>query len=112
MLRPTKNNCSFLNFQIFAHSLAISEFAPNDSTTGTPKYYANWEDNVQTGAVILVAPTPAAANTVQINYIKENIDKQNRDILEYSNKNTSKRKTKDSCDFKNYYKNILIYVNK
>jgi len=49
----------------------ISEFAPNDSTTGTPKYYASWEDNVQTGAVILVAPTPAAANTVQINYIKD-----------------------------------------
>ena len=43
----------------------------------------------------------------EINYIKENIDKQNRDILEYSNKNTSKRKTKDSCDFKNYYKNRI-----
>ena len=39
----------------------ISEFAPNDNTTGTPKYYANWEDNVQQGPVILVAPTPAAA---------------------------------------------------
>ncbi len=48
----------------------ISEFAPNDNTTGTPKYYANWEDNVQQGPVILVAPTPAAANTVQVNYIK------------------------------------------
>ena len=42
----------------------------------------------------------------EINYIKENIDKQNRDILEYSNKNTSK-KNKDSCDFKNYYKNRI-----
>jgi len=49
----------------------ISEFAPNDSTTGTPKYYANWEDNVQTGNIILVAPTPSAALTVQINYIKD-----------------------------------------
>jgi hypothetical protein len=48
----------------------ISEFAPNDSTTGTPKYYANWEDNVQQGPVILVAPTPASADTVQVNYIK------------------------------------------
>jgi hypothetical protein len=48
----------------------ISEFNPTDAQ-GTPKYYANWEDNVQTGAVILVAPTPAAANTVQINYIKD-----------------------------------------
>lgn len=48
----------------------ISEFNPTDAQ-GTPKYYANWEDNVQTGPVILVAPTPAAANTVQINYIKD-----------------------------------------
>ena len=49
----------------------ISEYAPNDSTTGTPKYYANWEDNAQTGNIILVAPTPSAALTVQINYIKD-----------------------------------------
>ena len=49
----------------------ISEFAPNDSTTGTPKYYANWEDNVQTGNIILVAPTPSSALTVQVNYIKD-----------------------------------------
>ena len=48
----------------------ISEFNPTD-TQGTPKYWANWEDNVQTGAIILVAPTPAAADTVQINYIKD-----------------------------------------
>jgi|TARA_R110000796_G_scaffold17639_7_gene54153 hypothetical protein len=48
----------------------ISEFAPNDNTTGQPKYWANWEDNVQQGQVILVAPTPASADTVQINYIK------------------------------------------
>tara|TARA_R100001460_G_scaffold901_5_gene3826 strand:+ start:1269 stop:1940 length:672 start_codon:yes stop_codon:yes gene_type:complete len=48
----------------------ISEFSPNDSTTGTPKYWANWEDNVQQGPVILVAPTPATADTVQLNYIK------------------------------------------
>ena len=48
----------------------ISEFSPNSSTTGTPKYWANWEDNVQQGQVILVAPTPASADTVQVNYIK------------------------------------------
>ena len=48
----------------------ISEFAPNSSTTGTPKYWANWEDNVQQGQIILVAPTPASADTVQVNYIK------------------------------------------
>ena len=48
----------------------ISEFSPNDTVTGTPKYWANWEDNVQQGPVILVAPTPATADTVQLNYIK------------------------------------------
>ena len=48
----------------------ISEFNGTDAQ-GTPKYWANWEDNVQTGAIILVAPTPAAADTVQINYIKD-----------------------------------------
>lgn len=43
----------------------------------------------------------------EINYIKENIDKQNKDILEYSNKNTSNNKTKDSCNLKDYYKNRI-----
>ena len=63
----SSNNRTFLEKR---DTSFISEFAPNDSTTGTPKYYANWEDNVQQGAVILVAPTPANADTVQINYIK------------------------------------------
>ena len=48
----------------------ISEFN-STGAQGTPKYYANWEDNVQTGNIILVAPTPASALTVQINYIKD-----------------------------------------
>jgi hypothetical protein len=61
------NNRSFLEKRDTSY---ISEFAPNSSTTGTPKYWANWEDNVQQGQVILVAPTPASADTVQVNYIK------------------------------------------
>jgi len=43
----------------------ISEFNPTDAQ-GTPKYYANWDD-----FNILVAPTPATAATIQINYIKD-----------------------------------------
>ena len=60
----------------------ISEFNPTGAQ-GSPKYYANWEDNVQTGPVILVAPTPAAANTVQINYIKDppHFDSSNNTFL-------------------------------
>jgi hypothetical protein len=44
----------------------ISEFAPNDTVTGIPKYYASWDQNN-----ILLAPTPNAAFTIQINYIKD-----------------------------------------
>ena len=43
----------------------ISEFN-GAGTQGTPKYYANWDE-----FNIIVAPTPASADTVQINYIKD-----------------------------------------
>ena len=43
----------------------ISEFNGSGGQ-GTPKYYANYDD-----FNIIVAPTPAAADTVQINYIKD-----------------------------------------
>jgi len=43
----------------------ISEFNGTNAQ-GTPKYFANYDD-----FNIIVAPTPAAADTVQINYIKD-----------------------------------------
>lgn len=43
----------------------ISEFN-GAGAQGTPKYFANYDD-----FNIIVAPTPAAADTVQINYIKD-----------------------------------------
>ena len=43
----------------------ISEFN-GTGATGNPKYYANWDD-----FNILVAPIPASALQVQINYIKD-----------------------------------------
>jgi hypothetical protein len=43
----------------------ISEYN-NDGSTGTPRFYANWDD-----FTIVVAPTPASGLTVQINYIKD-----------------------------------------
>jgi len=43
----------------------ISEFN-GTGKQGTPKYYANYDD-----FNIIVAPTPATADTVQINYIKD-----------------------------------------
>ena len=44
----------------------ISEFSPNDTVTGQPKYYASWDETH-----ILLAPTPDAAYTIQINFIKD-----------------------------------------
>tara|TARA_R100000988_G_scaffold45346_1_gene22412 strand:- start:2434 stop:3090 length:657 start_codon:yes stop_codon:yes gene_type:complete len=43
----------------------ISEYN-GTNTQGTPKYFANYDD-----FNIIVAPVPAAADTVQINYIKD-----------------------------------------
>ncbi len=43
----------------------ISEYN-GSGATGTPKYYANWDD-----FTILVAPVPSSALTVQINYIQD-----------------------------------------
>jgi|TARA_R100001460_G_scaffold26775_2_gene54231 hypothetical protein len=43
----------------------ISEFNSTDKQ-GVPKYFANYDD-----FAILVAPTPATADTIQINYIKD-----------------------------------------
>jgi hypothetical protein len=44
----------------------ISEYAPNDTVTGQPKYYANWDETN-----ILLAPTPDSTYTIQINFIKD-----------------------------------------
>jgi hypothetical protein len=43
----------------------ISEYN-NEGTTGTPKYWANWDD-----FNLLVAPVPSSALQVQINYITD-----------------------------------------
>jgi hypothetical protein len=44
----------------------ISEYSPNDTVTGQPQFYANWDETN-----ILLAPTPDQAYTIQINYIKD-----------------------------------------
>ena len=41
----------------------ISEYAPNDTVTGQPKYYANWDETN-----ILLAPTPDSVYQIQINF--------------------------------------------
>ena len=58
----TSNNRTFLEKR---DTSFISEYN-GSGATGTPKYYANWDD-----FTILVAPVPADGDTVQINYIKD-----------------------------------------
>jgi|TARA_E500000318_G_scaffold6590_1_gene6272 hypothetical protein len=41
----------------------INEFVPNRTTTGTPKYYANWDNDT-----LLLAPSPDATYTVELAY--------------------------------------------
>ena len=43
----------------------INEYWPTRTSTGTPKFYADWNDDV-----FIVAPTPSAALTIEMNYRK------------------------------------------
>ena len=54
------NNRDFLQYR---DTSFMSEFNPTEST-GVPKYYSNWDENT-----IVVAPTPNATYTIQVNYI-------------------------------------------
>ena len=54
------NNRDFLQYR---DTSFMSEFN-NLGTQGTPKYYSNWDEDT-----IVVAPTPDATYTIQLNYI-------------------------------------------
>ena len=54
------NNRDFLQYR---DTSFMSEFNPAEST-GVPKYYSSWDNNT-----IVVAPTPNANYTIQLNYI-------------------------------------------
>jgi len=56
----SSNNRTFLEKR---DTSFISEFNPGDAT-GTPKYYANWDDET-----IVIAPVPSTTFTIQLNYI-------------------------------------------
>ena len=56
----TDQNRDFLQFR---DTSFMSEFNPT-ATTGVPKYYSNWDETK-----IVVAPTPNATYTIQLNYI-------------------------------------------
>ena len=54
------NNRDFLQYR---DTSFMSEFNPTEDT-GVPKYYSLWDENT-----IVVAPTPDATYTIQLNYI-------------------------------------------
>jgi len=41
----------------------LQDFTPNPATTGTPLYYADWDE-----ATFLLAPTPDTAFTMELHY--------------------------------------------
>ena len=67
---------SLISFQVLSAAAArtgleyrdvsfINEYWPTRTSTGTPKYYADWDDDY-----LIVAPTPSAALTIEMNYRK------------------------------------------
>tara|TARA_R100001480_G_scaffold37826_1_gene50638 strand:- start:182 stop:802 length:621 start_codon:yes stop_codon:yes gene_type:complete len=67
---------SMISFQVLSSAAArtgleyrdvsfINEYWPTRTSTGTPKYYADWDDDY-----LIVAPTPSAALTIEMNYRK------------------------------------------
>ena len=67
---------SMISFQVLSTAAArtgleyrdvsfINEYWPTRTSTGTPKYYADWDDDY-----LIVAPTPSAALTIEMNYRK------------------------------------------
>ena len=67
---------SMISFQVLSSASArtaleyrdvsfINEYWPTRTSTSTPKYYADWDDDY-----LIVAPTPSAALTIEMNYRK------------------------------------------
>jgi hypothetical protein len=51
-------------FLLLKHTTFLQDYTPNYvSTTGSPEYYANWDDNA-----FLLAPTPNANFTMELHY--------------------------------------------
>jgi|TARA_R110002020_G_scaffold92286_2_gene223518 hypothetical protein len=56
-------NSSANEFLLYKHVTFVQDFTPNPSTTGTPKYYADWDETT-----FLMGPTPDANYTVELHY--------------------------------------------
>ena len=64
----SQNSLSVINnsskeFLLYKQVTALQDYTPNPTTTGTPKYYADWDNTA-----FLIAPTPDAAYDVELHY--------------------------------------------
>jgi len=63
-----QNSLSVLNssnkeFLLYKQVTALQDYTPNPATTGTPKYYADWDE-----VTFLLAPTPDSNYTMELHY--------------------------------------------
>ena len=63
LVRDASNDEYFLNFRDVSF---LKEYWENNTETGTPKYYAVWNENT-----FLLAPTPDVTLTVELGYIRK-----------------------------------------
>jgi|TARA_R110000765_G_scaffold51155_1_gene103521 hypothetical protein len=56
-------NGSSKEFLLYKQATMLQDYTPNPSTTGVPKYYADWDE-----ATFLLAPTPDSGYTMELHY--------------------------------------------
>ena len=56
-------NSSNKEFLLYKNVTALQDYTPNPATTGTPKYYADWDNDT-----FLLAPTPDSNYTMELHY--------------------------------------------
>ena len=56
-------NASSNEFLLYKHATFLQDYTPNPATTGTPKYYADWDETA-----FLLAPTPDQDYTMELHY--------------------------------------------
>jgi len=56
-------NSSSKEFLLYKQVTFLQDYTPNPATTGTPKYYGDWDDTV-----FLLAPTPDSNYTMELHY--------------------------------------------
>jgi len=56
-------NSSSNEFLLYKHATFLQDYTPDPATTGTPKYYADWDETA-----FLLAPTPDQDYTMELHY--------------------------------------------